>query len=278
MSRRRKTTGMSQPWVKNTLVVLIIIALVALAGFFLLKTPILSGVKDSLPSFSSSKEDDEKQVQAPDNVSTDILERLSEGTALVFGANPDPAKPVVSIVGDPSVLSRESQIVNGKPSDFMNAVNHNKITVYYYPVGKEDKELSTDSITRASICRIGAEKTKTGIFTLTGIVNTGDKVSGNEDVKKVSKMMGMAKNVKCPVSTNEAATQTATNGEFFAEHFGLGREGNGDTAVVVGDEVITHPEDLPANWAKLMLSGKPLREIVMPADKVENNSDSSTEE
>lgn len=238
-----------------------------------MKTPILSGVKDSLPTFSNEENAAEEQVQAPENVSTDILDRLGEGTALIFGAKPDPAKPVVSIIGDPSALSRSSYIVNGKPSEFINAVKDRKITFYYYPVGDEEKKVSTDSITRASICRIGAERTQSGFFTLIGIVNLGDKVNGNEDVKEVSKMMGMSEDVKCPKSTNEASTQTSANGEFFAEHFGTGREGNGDVAIVVGDEVITHPENLPANWVQLMLAGKPLREIVMPADKVDNPVD-----
>lgn len=276
MSRRRSTTGLSQPWVKNTIAVVIVGLIVALVGGLLLKTPLLSGVKDSLPSFSANKEEEE-EVKAPENVSTDILARLSEGTALIFGAKPDPSKPVVSIVGDPAALSRSSHIVNGKPSDFMNAVKDKKITFYYYPVGNDDKKVSTDSITRASVCRIGAEKTTSGIFTLTGIVNTGDKVTGEEDVKNVSKMMGMSEDVKCPTKTNEAATQTTTNGEFFAEHFGIGREDNGEVAIVVGDEVITHPESLPANWVHLMLAGKPLREIVMPADKIENPAENNSE-
>ena len=266
MSRRKRIPALSQPWVKNTLVVAIIVIFVVVCGVFLAKGTSLSSAKDSLPFVSSHDESEDNQDKSPDNVSTDITERLSEGTALVFGAKPNPSKPVVSIVGDPSILSRKAQIVDGKPSKFMNAVNHNKITVYYYPVGKEDKKLSTDSITRASICRIGAEKTKTGIFTLTGIVNTGDKVKGDEKVGKVSKMMGMSSGVKCPTSTNEASTQTVANGEFFAEHFGLGRDGNGDSAVVVGDEVTTHPEYLPDNWVETMISGKPLREIIPGGD------------
>ena len=264
---RRKSSTFSQPWMKNSLVILAIIAVVAGVVFALLQT----GIKDSLPFVNASKnEEEQEELAPPENVSSDIVSRLSEGTALVFGAEPEPGKPVVSIVGDPEELSRSSYIINGKPSDFMNAINENKLTFYYYPVGKEGKQTSTDSITRASVCRIGAEKTTTGIFTLTGIVNTGDKVEGNEEVAKVSSMMGMAEDVKCPVSTNEASTQTSANAEFFAEHFGLGREGKGDTAIVVGDEVITNPKNLPADWTKMVLDGKPLREIIKPASEVED--------
>ena len=264
---RRKSSTFSQPWVKNILVILVVI-IVAAGGVFAL---LQSSLKDSLPFIgASASEEEEEELLPPENVSSDIVSRLSEGTALLFGATPEPGKPVVSIVGDPEELSRSSYIVNGKPSDFMNAVNESKLTFYYYPVGKEGRQTSTDSITRASVCRIGAEKTTTGIFTLTGIVSTGDKVEGSEDVAKVSSMMGMAEDVKCPVSTNEASTQTSANADFFAEHFGLGREGKGDTAIVVGDEVITHPENLPANWAEMVLEGKPLREIIKPASEVES--------
>lgn len=276
MSRRKSSNAFSQQWAKNSLAIALVIVLLAVAVLIFSKTPIMSGVTSTLPSFSSSDKEEQQEVMPPENVSTDMLAKLSEGTALIFGAKPDPGKPVVSIIGDPAELSRASYIVNGKPSGFLNAINENKATLYYYPVGTEDKKVSTDSITRASVCRIGAEKTPTGIFTLTGIVNTGDKVTGSETVEKVSEMMGMSKDVQCPVSTNEASTQTTTNGEFFAEHFGLGRDGNGSTAIVVGDEVITHPENLPANWSQLMLAGKPLREIIQPARDIEVETSTQT--
>lgn len=262
MSRRRSTMS---PAAKN-LIVIGIVAVVVIIG--VIGVMLLPGI--SMPSMPFGKDKEEEQVVEVDNVSSDISAKLGQGTALSFGAPASSNKPVIAVVGDPEVLSRSGKIINGKPSDLMNAINRSQVTFYYYPVS-ETKKTSTDSITRASICRIGAEKTSTGIFTLTGIVSNGDKMTGSEDVKKVSSMMKMSKDVKCPVKTNQASTQTALNAEFFAEHFGLGRDGNGNTAIVVDDEVITNPDALPDDWAKQVLNGIPLREIVGADGASDNN-------
>ena len=203
----------------------------------------------------------EQPIVATQDMSADIAEKITQGTALTFGSPHSPAKPMIAVVGDPEELSRAKHIVNGKPSDFLNAVKDSKVSFFYYPVS-EDKELSTDSLTRAAICRLGGENTKSGIFTLNSIVKAGDKLTGNENVKKVSAMMGIKKGAQCPTKTNEAASQTSLNADFFREHFNLGRGNNGKVAVVVDNKYTTHADRLPGNWVERIIGGETLDDIL----------------
>lgn len=209
----------------------------------------------------NNSENSASEKEKPQEVSQGILDKMKQGTALSFGAQSQGKHPVIAVVGDTAKLSRSQNIVQGKPSELLNAIRKQQVSMYVYPVS-HDKPVATDSVTRAAICRIGAEKTPSGIFTLNSIVSIGDKLSGNEDVKKVSSMMKMSANVKCPVKTNEAASQTSTNAEFFQEHFGLGRDDKGDTAVIVGNEYITHIDQLPHDWVKQVIQGKALHDIM----------------
>lgn len=246
MARRRRESV--SPWVKIVPIILVVLALVGTLGFFAVKTSMwgLVGGSDD-----AGAEETTTSVKA---VSPDTMRRMKQGTILMFGADATSTNPKIFLIADPADLSRESKIINGKPSKLLTAIQKSQATLYLYPIAKTpERAKGVDSLVKAATCRMGAENTSTGIYTLNGIVKAGSEMSGNENIETMSRIMGMNPNAQCAPSAEDAATRTSNNAIHFAEHFQL----TDPPVLIVGDELANDMSKLEDDWVDEFLEGQP---------------------
>lgn len=257
MARRRKSD--SDQWMKigiiSAVAVVVIAAIVSLFVF----TPLAKNTGEFFSNMFSSKENEEEDQHVDyQDVSIDTMGRMTKGTILEFGAAAGSSKPQVVFIGDPENLSRSKKIVNGKPSKLLNAVKDRELTLYVYPRSSApNRSTAIESVTKAASCRINAESTKSGIFTINGIVRVGDKLNGSENIKTVSSAMGMKKSALCSSSAQTAATSTLNNARHFAEQFQTDKP-----SLIVGGQLITDVDRLKDNWVELVLAGEPASSLI----------------
>lgn len=251
MTRRRKQEVVPQ-WVKIASVIIAIIAILSTVGFFAVKTSLWglagSGDSESAPPTISVKA-----------VSSDTMKRMEQGTILMFGADAASTKPKVFLIADPADISRESTIINGKPSKLLTAVQKSEVTLYLYPIAKTpERATGVESLVKAATCRMGAEKTNTGIYTINGIVKAGSVMKGTESISEMSTLMGMNPNAQCAPSSEGAATSTLNNSIHFAEHFQL----VDPPVLVAGGELVDDISKLKPEWVNELINGNPAGSFV----------------
>ena len=253
MSRRRRKTI---PAAVKYSIIAVISVVVAIGIIMSAVLTNFWGLKDDSDDLGDS---DDQQSETVRTVSSDTMKRMQQGTILTFGADPESTKPKVFIIGDPKDYSRASKLIGEKPSPFLKAVQKGEITAYFYPVSPDkNRSKGIGSLIKSSACRIGAEKTKTGIYTLSGIVKAGDKLEGTENVASAAKLMGMSAQSQCAPTAEDAANRTANNGAHFAEHFQL----TGDPVLIAGNEMITNFNDLEDDWVDELIEGQPAGQLI----------------
>jgi len=191
--------------------------------------------------------------------SSDTMKKLSEGSVLVFG---NPERKHVSLIVDPQDLSRDSSIIDGKPSDFLNAVKNEDIFLNLYLLPQEQShEAGTKSLIRAAACNLTTDKSPGSVVTLVKLVNAADKFNGDEDNSKATELMNMDKDKKCPESIPESADSTVQNGALLAQEFDLDNS-NKHQAFVSDGQVVDSTEHFKTGWVKDLSQGAPLSNLI----------------
>ena len=216
-----------------------------------------------LSSEGDDKEQEEQQTTNVQQVSEEAMTNLDEGTSLTFGKD---SAPHVTLIVDPADLSRDKQFINGKPSDFLSAVQKGEIFVNLYLVPSNDsRSTAVDSMIRAATCRLTTDRSTTNIYTLNGIVAAADKVEGQEDIATVSKMMNMDSDTPCSTTADEAAIATSNNGQHFMTRFNLTEP----RALISNGGLVTDIFNLKNGWVEGLTSGMDI--TVFANDNKENN-------
>lgn len=201
----------------------------------------------------------EKPVVNVQLVSSDTMEKLSEGTVLVFG---NPEKKHVSMIVDPSDLSRDSKIINGEPSDFLNAVKDEDIFLNLYLKPKDEtREAGTKSLIRAAACNLSTDKSPGSIVTLVKLVNAAEKFEGTEDNARATEIMNMKKDTKCAESIPESADSTMNNGNIFSQEFDI-EENDKKQAFISDGQAIDNLDHFKTDWVKDIVKGASLSNLI----------------
>lgn len=234
---------------KKPVIIAVVVALVlavAAAGFFLLK----DGDKDG------NEEAPVEQVPIAKEVRYEEMKRLSNGTILTFG---NPSKQPVTLIVDPAQIGRQTHIIGGKPSDLLTAVQKGKIRLnLYITPSSQERSKGVASLLKAATCRINSDRSSTNIFTLVGIVNAGDKLKGDEDIKKAAKLMGVKGNIRCAHSATESYTATSNNAKHFLNSFQATDPG----IMVSGGQRIDDFNLLKDGWVEGAINGAPAGDLI----------------
>lgn len=185
------------------------------------------------------------------NVSSDTMERLSEGSVITFG---DPEKPHVTLIVDPSELSREKKLVNGEPSALLNAVKDNQIFLNLYLVpNDESRTQGTNSLIRAATCNLANDKSSGAVVTLVKLANAAPNFVGDEDILAASEILKIPADIQCPDTVGEASAGTADNGRFFAQHFGIQQP-----SILVSDgQLVNTLDKFKSDWVQDLIAQTP---------------------
>lgn len=211
---------------------------------------ILAGVWFFSGQSDNNKADVEPKTPPYQDVSEDVMDKLSQGTVLRFGNN---EKNTITIIADPKQIGRNSEIISGHPSNLVKAVQNNKLGLNLYLVAdNKEREDGVHSMIAAATCRLGKDKTETKTPTLSGIVNAGDKLQGDESATGAAKLMGMKKNTDCAAASNEAYTKTISNAQYFMqEHLDAPDPG----IIISSGGAISDIENLKTDWVDRAIQG-----------------------
>lgn len=235
---------------KGSIILGVVLVLSLLIWFILAKT--------SMGTKILGKET-EKPVVNVQLVSSDTMEKLSEGTVLVFG---NPEKKHVSMIVDPSDLSRDSKIINGEPSDFLNAVKDEDIFLNLYLKPKDEtREAGTKSLIRAAACNLSTDKSPGSIVTLVKLVNAAEKFEGTEDNARATEIMNMKKDTKCAESIPESADSTMNNENIFSQEFDI-EENDKKQAFISDGQAIDNLDHFKTDWVKDIVKGASLSNLI----------------
>lgn len=210
---------------------------------------------------STNKSDDpnvaeDTKIVAGSDVSPDTMDRMSRGSILTFG---DPTKKQLTLIVDPEELSRNGSLVGSKPSPLMNAVKDGDIALNLYLAPRSDnRAVGVNSIVKAAVCKLSQDKSKTGIYTLTGIVKTADSVSSISSTEEAGHIMGIKNDDKCPANSNEVAVSTSNNAQHFMTQFEMDSPG----AIVSGGGLTRNIRSLDDDWVKKAIDGTDARSMV----------------
>ena len=235
---------------KGSIIAIIVLILSLLLWFILARTSVGTKILGK---------ETEKPVVNVQLASSETMEKLSEGTVLVFG-NPD--KKHVSLIIDPKDLTRSSKLIDGEPSDFLNAVKDEDIFLNLYLKPKDEShEAGTKSLIREAACNLSTDKSPGSIVTLVKLVNASEKFEGNEDNSKATEIMNMKKDTKCADSIPESADSTVNNGNIFSQEFGI--ENNDKKQAFVSDgQVIDNLDHFKTDWAQDIVKGASLSNLI----------------
>lgn len=216
----------------------------------------------NLPIIGEKEKAETVNVQT---VSSETMKALSQGTVLTFG---DPEKKHVSLIVDPSEISRDSHIINGEPSDFLNLIKDNEIflNLFLYP-SDETRTTGVDSLFKTATCNLANDKSPGGIVTLVKIVNAAQEFTGNEDINKASEIMNMSPDTECPEGIDSAAMDSKNNGETFMQEFGLSKP----EALVSDGQVIDSITNFKTSWVEDIKEGKPASQLLNETVKITND-------
>lgn len=235
---------------KGSIIAVVVLILSLLVWFILART--------SMGTKILGKET-EKPVVNVQLASSETMEKLSEGTVLVFG---NPEKKHVSMIIDPEDLTRNSKIINGEPSDFLNAVKDDDIFLNLYLKPKDEShEAGTKSLIRAAACNLTTDRSSGSIVTLVKLVNAAEKFEGNEDNSKATEIMNMKKDTKCADSIPESADSTVNNANVFAQEFGV-EDSEKKQAFVSDGQVVDNLDHFKSDWVKDIIKGASLSNLI----------------
>lgn len=215
----------------------------------------------STPSFFGGDKDDESQSASAElfkeTVPTDVQDMMNKGTPLVFG-NKD-AKPV-TVITDPSGISRKSVLVGGDDSELIKAAATGKIRLnLYLRPSSEDRRAGTNAMLNAATCMIESDASKSKYLTLQSIAQTANNFTGQEGYDEMSKKMGLSKEVICPSNINSVVAQSEKNANYFTQNI---YSVNVPTLIAANGGISQVGTSLPDGWMDKVKSNTDVREVI----------------
>lgn len=251
-----RRSGGTMSWVLSATAIVVIIGLVV-AVLWLANPGNIFKKNDVEPTAT------EKIIEIPSEDAQVINQQLESGALLTFG-NKEKGKPVALFI-DPDELSRDKPFINGRPSDFLTAVQKGEIYLSLYLVpSSEDRAEYVNSVTHAAKCRQMVDRSSTSIYTLNAIVATHEKLQGNSSasVSDIVRSMG-ADLSSCPTNVDELVKQSSNNAYYFLNNV-FGIEGN--EAMAANNSVVTNLEELRSGWVDAMANNDANLSILVPND------------
>lgn len=244
--------------VKSVLIYsLIAILAVFLIGFTGYTVVTKTHVMDNI----ASKFNKDENIVHVDNVSTENMNRLKEGTTLSFGS---PDEPFVNLIVTPKDLSRENALIGDKPSALLNAVKDKKILLNIYLVNDEgEPDPGINNIMRAASCNTFRDETPGKIATLSRIVENVDTINLTDDYSTIAKKMGIDDNIieECEKdenrskSINNSAVTTENNTMYFMQQFGIVGK---PSYIIVNGQSADRLDVFTDDWVDSVIDKKPI--------------------
>lgn len=229
-------------------IVVIVVAIAAILGaFFLAKN-------NSKPD---EPEDLSQSIEAID-VSNETSQRMADGTILSFGGEEGQVE-TVTIIADPSDMSREGNIVNGSPSDLLNAVKSENIRLNLYLSPSEDSHnKGADSMVKAAACAITSDESEGNIQTLFRMVRAAGEFTGDESTAEIANKMKADEDMDCPATSGDAASSTSNNALHFMTQYQMSEP----NLVVSNGSGVTDFSRLTSDWVEKALNGDSAEDFV----------------